>query len=175
MAFIEPMHRNKPNITYLLTPIPTAHPASIMVDRGKWWVMACQLAVLWTGVATTGSVPWTFYVVVLQKTRPKSAGPCNFNTVPEAHRSYQSQCTEEREAQTTYPVGGPEAFSSRRWSLSSIHYHVSLVRLSGSVSSNLAVSLLSTHKPVTSLGHEIMNTEPFSNHSSLRLVYRGFN
>ena len=41
-------------------------------------------------------------------------------------------------------------------------YHVLLVRLSGSVSSNLAVLLLSTHNTVTSLAHDNMNTEPCS-------------
>ena len=46
-------------------------------------------------------------------------------------------------------------------------YHVLLVRLSGSVSSNLAVLLLSTHNPVTSLAHELMNTEPCSHHRTL--------
>ena len=37
MAFIEPMHRNKPNITYLLTPVPAKQP---------WWIWintSCEL------------------------------------------------------------------------------------------------------------------------------------
>ena len=40
-------------------------------------------------------------VAVLPKTRHKSAGPGNVNTAPEAHKSYQSRCTEDRETQTT--------------------------------------------------------------------------
>ena len=32
MAFIEPMHRNKPNITYLLTRFDTYHQTSSLLD-----------------------------------------------------------------------------------------------------------------------------------------------
>ena len=57
-------------------------------------------------------------------------------------------------------------FSTRRWSLlQRSWYHVLLLPSSGSISSNLAVLLVSTHNAVTSLGHELMNVEPCSHHT----------
>ena len=71
-------------------------------------------------------------------------------------------------ANITYPVGGSEASALDGCHFpGSAHDRVLLVWLSDSVSSNLAVLLLSTHNPVTSLGHKLMNTESCSNHRGL--------
>ena len=42
-----------------------------------------------------------FNVATSPETQHKSAGPGNVNTAPEAHKSYQSRCTVDRETQTT--------------------------------------------------------------------------
>ena len=72
MAFIEPMHRNKPNITYLLT---------CPQHWTMWWASS------WIVVATT-SRGWRTFIAF---TKIVSFG--NGRTQPTAWKSIRSQCT----------------------------------------------------------------------------------
>ena len=50
MAFIEPMHRNKPNITYLLALGPG--PSWMDIQSHTWYIPCERVAVSWNGFET---------------------------------------------------------------------------------------------------------------------------
>ena len=116
-----------------------------------------------------------FTVGMSPETRHKSAGPGNVITAPDAHKSHKIhgawKTAEPRQPSKDHlPCRCSGGCSTQWWSLlQCLWYHVLLLPSSGSISSNLAVLLVSTHNAVTSLAHELMNVEPCSHHTGLQM------